>query len=416
MASAEPAAQAVFSSTNESGGTVTHMKKQLAIIMVLLMTIFIGFGIIIPVLPDAVTGSGADSFHLGMLLSVYSLASFLMSPVWGGLSDRIGRRPLIMTGALGFSVSFFLFGIAGDNLVLMYVSRILGGLFSGATTACAVAYVADITTEENRTKGMGLVGMSIGLGFIFGPAFGGLLSHFGLQVPFFASSVLALATFALAFFMLPESLTVEMRSKSREAKASRWSAFVGSLKYLYVLSFFVSFTLAGLEATLLLFERDQIGATPTQLGIMFAVSGVVGALIQGGVARRLVKKGQESRVIGIGLLLSALGFVLILFSSSLLTASIYLSVFAAGNALIRPCVTSLITQKTKVGQGVASGLSSSMDSLGRITGPLLGAGIYDYNHSVPFVTGAVLSIAALYLLYRFIVADRADTRTAGQPV
>nr|WP_074728197.1 MFS transporter [Paenibacillus naphthalenovorans] len=400
----------------QSGGTHYHMNKQLAIIMVLLMTIFIGFGIIIPVLPNAVTGSGAENFHLGMLLSVYSLASFLMSPVWGGLSDRVGRRPLIMIGALGFSISFLLFGLALESLWLMYVSRILGGLFSGAATACAVAYVADVTSDEDRTKGMGLVGMSIGLGFIFGPALGGILSQWGIQVPFFAAAALALGTFVFAYFKLPESLTEEKRSKPQEARASRWSAFVGSLKYLYILSFFVSFSLAGLEATLLLFQRDQIGATPAQLGIMFAVSGIVGALIQGGVVRRLIKKGQEARVVGIGLVLSALGFVLILFSSNLLTASIYLSVFAAGNALIRPCVTSLITQKTPVGQGVASGLSSSMDSLGRISGPLLGAGIYDYSNTLPFLTGALLSVGALYLLYRFIVLDRNGTRASAQPL
>ncbi|MCS7459374.1 MFS transporter [Paenibacillus doosanensis] len=382
------------------------MKKQLAIIMVLLMTIFIGFGIIIPVLPDAVTGSGASSFHLGMLLSIYSLASFLMSPIWGGISDRIGRRPIIMIGTLGFSASFFVFGIADGNLALMYASRILGGLFSGAATACAVAYVADITTEENRTKGMGLVGMSIGLGFIFGPAVGGILSQWGFQVPFFASSLLALATFFFALVMLPESLSRDKRRQPQADKPSRWSAFVGSLKYLYTLSFFVSFTLAGLEATLLLFEKDKIGASSLDLGIMFAVSGVVGALIQGGVVRRFIKRGDEAKVVGLGLVLSAVGFVLILFSMNLTTASIYLSVFGAGNALIRPCVTSLITQKTKVGQGVASGLSSSMDSLGRITGPLLGAGIYQYSQQLPFYIGAVLSLAALYLLYRFIVVDR----------
>jgi MFS family permease len=337
-----------------------------------------------------------------------------MSPVWGSLSDRIGRRPLIILGTLGFSISFFIFGIAGDNLYLMYASRILGGLFSGAATACAVAYVADITTEENRTKGMGLVGMSIGLGFIFGPAVGGILSHWGYQVPFYAAAGLAFVTFLFALVMLPESLSEEKRRIPQGVKPSRWTAFIGTVKYLYVLSFFVSFTLAGLEATLLLFEKDQIGATSFQLGIMFAVSGVVGALVQGGVVRRFIKRGDESKVIGIGLVLSAIGFVLILFSSSLLTASIYLSVFAAGNALIRPCVTSLITQKTKAGQGVASGLSSSMDSLGRIVGPLLGAGIYQYSHQLPFYMGAVLSLAALYLLYKFMVLERSHSSSPLQ--
>jgi DHA1 family multidrug resistance protein-like MFS transporter len=155
------------------------MRKQLAIIMVLLITVFIGFGIIIPIMPEMVS-----TFHLAVMLAVYSAASFLMSPIWGALSDRIGRRPVIMVGILGFSISFFIFGIAGDQLWLMYASRILGGFFSGAVTACAVAYVADITSEDNRTKGMGLVGMSIGLGFIFGPAVGGLLSVYGNSVPF----------------------------------------------------------------------------------------------------------------------------------------------------------------------------------------------------------------------------------------
>jgi DHA1 family multidrug resistance protein-like MFS transporter len=377
------------------------MNKQMAIIMVLLMTIFIGFGIIIPVLPQVIEDTGAGSFHLGVLLSVYSAASFLMSPLWGAVSDRYGRRPIIMVGLCGFCISFFLFG---NNLVLMYVSRILGGLFSGAATACAVAYVADITTDENRTKGMGLVGMSIGLGFIFGPAFGGLLSTWGHHVPFFVSSGLALVTLIYAFAMLPESHPVEKRGQ--RDKQSRWSAFVGPIKYLYVLSFFVSFTLAGIEATLLLFEKDKIGATPFQFGIMFMVSGVVGALIQGGVVRRFIKKGDEQRVIGIGLVISAIGFLLILLSTDVLTASIYLSVFGAGNALIRPCVTSLITQKTTVGQGVASGLSSSMDSLGRIAGPLLGVAVYEWHRELPFIIGAALSVGAIYLLVRFIMLDR----------
>lgn len=392
------------------------MKKQLGMIMMLVMMTFIGFGIIIPVLPDAIAATGAGSFHLGMLLSVYSLVSFLMSPFWGGLSDRIGRRPVIMSGAIGFSISFLLFGLAGDNLFLMYLSRILGGLFSGALMSSAVAYTADITNEENRTKGMGMIGMSIGLGFIFGPAVGGLLSTGGYELPFFAASMISFLTFIVSYFVLKESLPPSERGKSQAAKGSRWKAFTGSLKYLYMLSFFVTFSMAGLEATLLLFQKDKIGADAADLGLMFAISGVVGAAIQGGVVRRFIKKGQESGVIALGLLLSAAGFVLIIFSTNLVNASLYLSVFAAGNALIRPCVLSMITQKTTVGQGAASGLSSSMDSLGRIAGPLLGAGVYEWSHSMPFAVGAVLSVAALGLLYRFIALDRASSLNMNRPI
>ncbi|NOU76214.1 MFS transporter [Paenibacillus sp. LMG 31458] len=381
------------------------MNKQIGIIMLLLMTIFVGFGIIIPVMPEIVKGVGAE-YHNALLLSVYSAASFLMSPIWGGLSDRIGRRPIILIGLLGFSVSFLIFGFADGNLWIMYVSRILGGLFSGAATACAVAYVADITTAENRTKGMGMVGMSIGLGFIFGPAIGGILSRWGTYLPFFVASGLALASFVFAFSILKESLSVDKRTSVKEKAPSRWTAFAGASKYLYVLSFFVSFTLAGLEATLQYYQMDKIGATPFDIGMMFLASGIVGALIQGGVVRRLVKQGAEQRVIGIGLLLSAAGFFLLLYSSSVVTAAIYLSVFGAGNALIRPCVTSLITQRTKVGQGVATGLSSSMDSLGRIAGPLLGGAVFAIAHSLPFIIGGVLCLAAILLLQRFVLIDR----------
>ncbi|MDF2815536.1 MAG: tetracycline resistance efflux pump [Paenibacillus sp.] len=383
------------------------MNKQMLTIMLILVTIFIGFGIIIPIMPEMVS-----PFHLSMMLMLYSAVSFLMSPFWGGLSDRIGRRPVLLTGLVGFSVSFLLFGLADGVLWLLYVSRLLGGLFSGAATACAVAYVADITSNENRTKGMGLVGMSIGLGFIFGPAIGGLLSYFGHQVPFYTSSALALVTFVFASVVLKESLSPDKRTARKERRASRWTAFAGSLKYLYVLSFFVSFTLAGLEATLQYFEIQKFGATPMDMGIMFLVSGIVGAAIQGGVVRRFIKSGDESKVIGIGLTLSAIGFFLILLSSSLLTATIFMTVFAAGNALIRPCVTSLITQKTRVGQGVASGLSSSMDSLGRIAGPLMGISAFHLNIHLPFLIGGVLCLAAITLVIGFIGADKKHSQIA----
>ncbi|WP_127579723.1 MFS transporter [Paenibacillus koleovorans] len=380
------------------------MKKSMLTIMFILMTIFIGFGIIIPIMPELVS-----PFHLSTMLALYSAVSFLMSPLWGALSDRVGRRPVLLTGLAGFAVSFLLFGLADGNLTLMYASRLLGGLFSGAATACAVAYVADITSNENRTKGMGLVGMSIGLGFIFGPAIGGLLSVFGNNVPFFVASGLSAATLIFAAVILKESLSKEKRSIRTQKKASRWTAFAGPLKFLYVLSFFVSFTLAGLEATLQYFEVEKFGATPKDMGIMFLVSGIVGAAIQGGVVRRMIKNGSESRVIGMGLVLSAIGFFLLLFSSNLITATLYMSVFAAGNALIRPCVTSLITQKTKVGQGVASGLSSSMDSLGRVAGPMMGMGAFYLNISLPFLIGGILCLGALTLLVKYIASDKQVT-------
>lgn len=389
------------------------MKSKLLIVGLMLFTIFIGFGIIIPVLPQLVSdvSENAANWHTGAMLAIYSLMSFLLSPVWGGLSERIGRRPVIMIGVLGFSLSFLLFGMSGESLAIMYASRILGGLFSGAVVSCIVAYVADITTEEERTKGMAVVGMSIGLGFTFGPGFGGLLSEISHHTPFFAAAVLSFAVFVAAGLKLPESLPPERRTTGVQAKrVSRWTAFQGPLKFLYVLAFFVTFSLSILEATLQLFGMRQYNVTPLQIGMMFFFCGLAGALVQGGIVRRRVKKGEETRYIAIGLLISAAGFFLLLTAGSWLMATIYLCIFGIGNSLIKPCVTSLITQKTTVGQGIASGLSSSMDSLGRIIGPLLGAALLGAADWLPFVVSGILSIAALGLLAQFRSLDQRKAR------
>lgn len=382
----------------------------------MLLTVFIGFGIIIPVLPQLVSEASPKSaaWHTGGMLTAYSLMSFLLSPLWGSLSERIGRKPVIMIGVLGFSVSFLLFGLSGDNLVLMYASRILGGLFSGAVTACIVAYVADITTEENRTKGMAVVGMSIGTGFTFGPLFGGLLSKVSHHAPFFAAAALSFLTFLAALSILTESLTPEKRAEAARLKrVSRWSAFQGPLKALYVLAFFVTFSLAILEGTLQLYGMERYDVTPLQVAYMFFFCGLVGALVQGGFVRRKIKLGDEAKYIAIGLVISAAGFFLLLTADSWILSTIYLCIFGIGNALIKPCVTSLITQKTTVSQGVASGLSSSMDSLGRIVGPLLGSALLVAAGWLPFVVSGVLSLAALGLLAQFRSMSQRNSQTAA---
>ncbi|OMF22771.1 MFS transporter [Paenibacillus sp. FSL H8-0548] len=386
------------------------------IVMAILMTTFIGFGIIIPVMPEIIqaTDPNKAEIHTGRMLAIYSAVSFILSPIWGSLSDRIGRRPIILVGVLGFSASFLLFGLSSGDLTLMYLSRVLGGLFSGAVASVIVAYVADITPPEERTKGMGLVGMSIGLGFTIGPGVGGLLSVFSLETPFYVAAALALITFVLAFMKLKESLAPHQRRSKEEKNVSRWAAFTGPLKYLYVLAFFVTFTLAGMEATLQFFGMRRFDVTPLQVGILFFVCGFVGALVQGGVVRRLIKKGEEPKYIAIGLIISALGFFLLLAAHSLWWATMSLAIFGIGNSLIRPCVTSLITQKTTVGQGVASGLSSSMDSLGRIAGPLLGSFLFTIEMGLPYLFGGILCIAALLLLLRFRQLDKHNS--VGEPL
>jgi DHA1 family multidrug resistance protein-like MFS transporter len=398
------------------------MNKQKGTIMLMVMLMFIGFGIVIPVLPHVVTDElGFADFHVQVMLAVYSLASFIVSPLWGALSERIGRKPVMMTGMIGFSVSFLVFGLAVSlqsdgvigsdfSLLLMYVSRTLSGLFSGATIAVSMAYMADITSDEERTKGMGLIGMSIGLGFIFGPAVGGLLTIGGsYALPFFVSAGLSFLTMLAAAMYVKESLTATAREKAlaeRANSSSRWTAFRGSSRYLFVLAFLATFILAGLEGTLQLFQMEKIGVTPAQMGMMFLLSGIAGALMQGGFIQRYVKKGDEVRYMIIGFILSGIAFVLLLFSQTLVDASIYLCLFGIGNSLIRPCVTSLITQKATVGHGLSTGLSASFDSLGRVLGPLFAGVMFGFDISLPFIIGAVLSVLAVTVVMMYVKADK----------
>lgn len=381
------------------------MDKRMLVVMAILMTTFIGFGIIIPVMPEIIldTATSKAEIHNGAILAIYSLVSFLLSPIWGGLSDRVGRKKIIVIGLLGFSISFLMFGLSAHHLTLMYIARALGGLFSGAVTSVIVAYVADITTPENRTKGMAFVGISIGFGFMIGPAVGGMLSVIDLTTPFFVAAALALVTAIFAILILQDTGNL---ISANEPKVSRWTAFQGTSKYLYVLAFFVTFTLAFLEATLQLFGIERFDVTPSQVGTMFLFSGLAGALVQGGIVRRLVKPGDEPKFIVIGSIISAVGFFMLLGANTFLWATISVTVFGIGNSLTRPCITSLITLKTKVSIGVASGLSNSMDSLGRIAGPIIGTLLFTVSIGLPYLIAGLLSILALLLVYGFKLADR----------
>lgn len=384
------------------------MDRRLIIVMAILTITFIGFGIIIPIMPEIVMNAATSNYelHNGAILATYSLVSLLVSPIWGGLSDKVGRKKIIVVGLLGFAISFLLFGLAIENLVLMYIARALGGLFSGAVTSVIVAYVADITTAENRTKGMALVGISIGFGFMIGPSVGGMLSVISYTTPFYVASALAALTAMFAVFILKDSKTASERQGYK--KQSRWKAFTGPTKYLYILAFFVTFTLAFIEATLQYFGIARFDVTPFQVGILFLICGLAGALVQGGIVRRKVKPGQEPAYIIGGLITSAVGFFLLLNAHSFWFACLSLTIFGIGNAIARPCVTSLITLKTKVGQGLASGLSSSMDSLGRIAGPIIGSILFTVSIGLPYLVAGLLCLSVIIFVQLFKVADYND--------
>lgn len=378
------------------------MFKKLIVILVMLITVFIGFGLIIPVLPLMVRQVGAAPFQLGLMLAVYSAAALLTSPWWGHMSDRVGRKPVLITGLLGFAVSFLLFGLAQHSLWLMYFARVIGGGFSGAVTATAMAYIAEVTSIEDRTRGMAFAGAAIGLGFIIGPGVGGLLSRFGLSVPFFVAALLAVGNALWGIAALRESRDSAHRKADAAAGSvfakSRWVAFSGSLKYLYLVGFVGQFAVTSLEGTFQYFEMLKIGANAVEIGGMFVVSGLVAALVQGGIIPRYVKHGKELPALYVGLITSGIGLILILLSVNFWSAALFITVFSVGNTVIRAPLTSLITKQTKVGLGLANGLLSSLDNLARIVGPLLATALYELRPSLPYAFAAVVTFAAIGLL------------------
>ncbi|MBU9720910.1 MULTISPECIES: MFS transporter [Bacillaceae] len=373
-------------------------KKALPILFAVMFLVMVGFGIIIPVLPFYAEEMGASPTHLGLLMAVYSLMQFIFAPMWGRVSDRIGRKPVMMIGIAGLSLSFFLMALS-TQLWMLFAARTIGGFLSSANMPTVMAYVADITREDERGKGMGIIGASVGLGFVFGPAIGGIFSDISLHMPFYISGISSLLTFFVVMFVLKESLSAADRGQMERGRTPLRRALKGPVSILYFLQFFVSVSLAGLEATFAYFAAETAGLTTVQLGYIFMIMGFAGALVQGGLVGRLTKKLGEGFVIQLGVLISAIGFGLILFVDSFATAAIFLTVFGVGNGFIRPSVSSLLTKKSTTGHGSTTGLLSSFDSLGRIIGPPLGGLLFSITIGLPYISGIALSIIA-FLLYR----------------
>lgn len=376
------------------------MKKILLILMSIQFLVYLGFGIIIPVLPEVILEQNYNEIHVGGLLTIYSLASFFTAPLWGMLSDRIGRKTLILVGLVGFSLSFWLFSLFFDSLFMLYLSRVVGGLFSGALYAAVTGFAADLSTEENRNKYMGFLGMSIGLGFIFGPAIGGVLGHIDLALPFTASAILLLVIFVYALIILKEPERTGEANKRALLPKGAMSLWSYRIKYLFLFSFMVTFLLAGLEATFQLFQIERIEITPLQIGYLFMFSGFVDAAIQSGVVRR-IKNGTETKWLLYAQIVTAIGLFMTVFTQSIFWAGLSLCVFTAGNALARTTIVSLTTKESGGRYGTAAGMSYSMDNLGRIIGPLLFAWLFTKQPDNIYMLSGVLAVLSIALIFAY---------------
>jgi multidrug resistance protein len=371
-------------------------------LVIIFVTVFIdllGFGIIIPLLPFYAESFGASAFAIGLLGTSYSLMQFLFSPIWGRWSDRIGRKPIILVGLLGSCLSYVMLALA-DSLAMLFIARIVGGI-AGANIPTAQAYIADVTTLENRAKGMGLVGAAFGLGFIFGPALGGLLSRFSPQTPMWFAGALCLANFVAAWFLLPESRAASATTRTLgRIEAFRHAMTSPTLLLVLALYFIVTMAFSGFEATFALFSEARFGYTATSIGFLFAFIGVVLAIVQGVLVGRAVKRIGERRLIPIAIFLIAASIGTIPFVWNVPTLLAALGLLAVGMGFNNPALSSLVSRLTHADdQGGILGLASSLASLGRVVGPAWGGYLYDaYGMTTPYLSSSAL------IFFAFVVA------------
>jgi DHA1 family tetracycline resistance protein-like MFS transporter len=373
----------------------------------------IGFGIIIPLLPFFAEHYQASPFQVGLLMAVYSLTQFVAAPFWGRLSDRIGRRPVLLFSLAGAVLAYLWLGVA-EELWALFAARAVGGFMAGNISA-AFAYVADITTRETRAKGMGMIGAAFALGFTIGPAIGGILAgsdphNADFQSPAFAAAGLSAFALILGIFTLKESLSDEIRKriaeKPKEIQSKQFQIALKkpNIRLLLLLSFLAVFAFAGIEATFALWSRRQYGWGPEQNGYLFALIGFSGALLQGGLIGRMSKRFGEANLIVQGSIALTLGIGLIPFATELWMLIIVMLIAVYGFSVISPSLNSLISLETnEEDQGGMMGVARSATTLARVGGPVWAGTLFSVlGMNWPYFGGACIMAVVIVISLRIL--------------
>lgn len=373
---------------------IKQNRRDILILFFTMVVVMLGFGMIIPILPFYVTSFGASGSTLGALMATYGLLQFIFAPLWGSLSDRYGRKPILMIGVLGNALAQILFGLS-SAVWMLFAARALAGVLSSATLPTAMAYVGDSTSREERGSGMGIVGAAMGIGMVIGPGLGGWLASKSLAAPFFLAGALSLLALGLIFFFLPEPQRAVVE-QGHKVSGVQFKALIralsGPLGVLFIMAFLLSFGLANFESVFGLYSAEKFHYTPSQVGLVLMAVGLITAVVQGGLTGPLIKRFGEINIIRASLASSAIGFILMTQASSFLGVVLSVSYFVLSNAMLNPSVNSLISKRTQSGQGVTMGLSNSFLSLGRIIGPLWAGFIFDLNLNLPYSSGAVIML------------------------
>ncbi|WP_161881655.1 MFS transporter [Deinococcus alpinitundrae] len=387
--------------------------------LILFLTIFVamlGLSVLFPIFGPLSRQLGLSESQTGWFSTAYSLMQFVFSPIWGARSERIGRKPVLVMGLIGFSLSFGLFAIVADlglrgvlssTLLfgLLVGARFLGGILSSATLPTAQAMMADLTDRGNRAAAMGLIGAAFGLGVIFGPGLGGVLANFGLTVPVYFSAGLGLVTALLARLTLRET---REPGTSAPAAGNRFALARGPIVVFLVISALFTLASVGMEQTISFYVQDNlhltVAQTPQVVGGMLALFGLISAAVQGGAIRPLSKKLSPTMLIPAGLIVMGAGMFALSAASVFWTMAGSLALIGIGSAILGPSLSAALSLSVNEHQqGQVAGLNSSALALGRMTGPLIGTGLYQsVSHHAPYIFsgGVLVALLAVVALAR----------------
>lgn len=381
----------------------------MAVLFLIVFIDLVGFGLVIPLLPFYAERFGASPLQMTLLFAVYSLMSMLAAPVWGRLSDRVGRRPVLMASMAAAALAYLWLGLA-TRLWMLFAARAFAGICAG-NIAAAQAYIADVTPPEKRARGMGMIGAAFGLGFIIGPVIGGLvagndLKTADLATPGLIAAGLSAAALLGVLFLLRESLSASGRGRDTRGRLAALSAALRqpTLTRLLAVFFLVILAFSGMETTFAWWAIDQFGWGPRPIGFVFFYVGLLSAAMQGGLIGPLTKRFGEERLMLCGLVLIALGLLVLPFAREIPLLIVALTLLALGMGAMQPSLNSLISRRAAPErQGEVMGVAQSVAALSRVLGPIVAGALFSgLGRSSPFLWGALLVALALLTGWRLL--------------